>query len=495
MVLACCAIIAVPVGFWLRGRRWRAELDEEIAAIRDAGQPLTWEEVLSARDVPPDYENATLVLMEVFAEDLGPAEGEGTELACDLMCADGSAPSPQALAMAGCHVSDHQAVLDAIDQASELPGASYPIPAYTSPLDLVVPELPAFRKAQMLCGTAAALSAARGDPDGAAASLVRGAQVLRSLGDCPTLIHFLMRAGSASLWVAAVEQSLMLTELPPDALTDLRGAVAAERRSQDLRMAFYAERAMGYSAISGEVPGAGGLRDPRHRTPGWVKEDELLHISHVSDMIEALDLPVHERIDRADALQSRLEERIMAHPRRYVGSAMLLPVLPEVIAEQVRVEALLTAAEVGLAVEQWRMAHGDWPESLDPLVPALLAELPPDPFTGRPLQYTVADDTAIVYSVGADLQDDGGTSLRAAQRAAELKEPYGTAERWDESFALLRPELRGARQRTFAEEVELLELDSWRLEGAGFTPERLRELGFSEEDLQRSGTGESPGAQ
>ena len=43
------------------------------------------------------------------------------------------------------------------------------------------------------------------------------------------------------------------------------------------------------------------------------------------------------------------------------------------------------------------------PETLESLVPELLAAVPADPFDGKPLRYSRED--AVVYSVGEDLKD------------------------------------------------------------------------------------------
>ncbi len=66
------------------------------------------------------------------------------------------------------------------------------------------------------------------------------------------------------------------------------------------------------------------------------------------------------------------------------------------------------AMKVAVALEQYRRAHGDWPSSLEELVPRLLAVVPPDRFDGEPLRYVMVDGQPVLYSVGADRDDDGG---------------------------------------------------------------------------------------
>jgi len=74
----------------------------------------------------------------------------------------------------------------------------------------------------------------------------------------------------------------------------------------------------------------------------------------------------------------------------------------------VRAWARRDAARVGLALELYRAEKGEYPDSLDALAPEYLSEVPPDEFTGKPLQYVMNRDGFIVYSVGPNLSDDGG---------------------------------------------------------------------------------------
>ena len=52
--------------------------------------------------------------------------------------------------------------------------------------------------------------------------------------------------------------------------------------------------------------------------------------------------------------------------------------------------------------------HNKWPATLGELSPQYLPQLPVDPITGRALHYKVDNDRPLVYSVGADGDDDGG---------------------------------------------------------------------------------------
>jgi hypothetical protein len=66
-------------------------------------------------------------------------------------------------------------------------------------------------------------------------------------------------------------------------------------------------------------------------------------------------------------------------------------------------------ARVAVAVERFRLRQQRWPKTLAEVVDAgLLPEVPDDPCNGLKLRYRVLPDRVVIYSVGADLKDDGG---------------------------------------------------------------------------------------
>ena len=72
---------------------------------------------------------------------------------------------------------------------------------------------------------------------------------------------------------------------------------------------------------------------------------------------------------------------------------------------------LLRAAQAALAVERYRLATSfALPDSLRQLTPKYLAAVPEDPYDGKPLRYKkLSPKGYVVYCVGRNRQDDGGT--------------------------------------------------------------------------------------
>ena len=72
-------------------------------------------------------------------------------------------------------------------------------------------------------------------------------------------------------------------------------------------------------------------------------------------------------------------------------------------------QARVNEAQAACALERYRLAHAEYPETLDSLVPQFIEKLPHDVIGGQPLKYRRAPDGQFVlYSVGWNGKDDGG---------------------------------------------------------------------------------------
>jgi hypothetical protein len=91
-----------------------------------------------------------------------------------------------------------------------------------------------------------------------------------------------------------------------------------------------------------------------------------------------------------------------------------LQMLHQELGKAITALALRDAAILGLACGLHRSAYGEYPARLDDLAPQIIDEVPPDPFTGEPFVYRRTDRGFVVYSVGPNLEDDGGVEDRSA---------------------------------------------------------------------------------
>jgi hypothetical protein len=105
-------------------------------------------------------------------------------------------------------------------------------------------------------------------------------------------------------------------------------------------------------------------------------------------------------------------------------SGMLAPAFSQVRFADQASEAQNALLRTVLALRAYWLEHGVYPQALYQLVP-YLAATPKDPFTDRQtLQYQRTGKTYLLYSVGPDGKDDGGTPIRNAQAHSDVERDH-----------------------------------------------------------------------
>jgi hypothetical protein len=144
---------------------------------------------------------------------------------------------------------------------------------------------------------------------------------------------------------------------------------------------------------------------------GWFDQNKL----SLCRMYEKYLLPLVGEQDRRVVSRATMQEANSALKRRDVRpydlfSNMLLPALAGFADKSARAETSVDLARIACALERYRLANGQFPETLDTLTPKFIAKLPHDVISGQPLKYRRTDDGQFVlYSVGSNETDDGGT--------------------------------------------------------------------------------------
>jgi hypothetical protein len=95
--------------------------------------------------------------------------------------------------------------------------------------------------------------------------------------------------------------------------------------------------------------------------------------------------------------------------------------------------ATCRATAAALAAERYRLEHDTLPTSWEQLIPKYLATVPIDPFTSKPLFLKALPDGLVIYSVGPNGIDDGGSIARTVVNEPTL----------DVGFRLWNPAQRG----------------------------------------------------
>ncbi len=92
---------------------------------------------------------------------------------------------------------------------------------------------------------------------------------------------------------------------------------------------------------------------------------------------------------------------------RGLMTKMLMPVFSRAAWSREKTAASLGDARIALALALYKLHHGAYPDSLAQLEQAGF-KLPVDPFGEKPFRYRREGAGFIVYSIGSDMEDQGG---------------------------------------------------------------------------------------
>ncbi len=126
-------------------------------------------------------------------------------------------------------------------------------------------------------------------------------------------------------------------------------------------------------------------------------------------------LPLVDQTNRivAPAALRETQAAVQAQMKHYspykIQALMIFPAISGSVMKFARIQMQVDLVRVACALERYRLAHDQYPETLETLAPQFIAKLPHDIINGQPLHYRRTEDGQFVlYSVGWDETDDGG---------------------------------------------------------------------------------------
>src|SRR5262245_12472281 len=313
-------------------------------------------------------------------------------------------------------------------KAAALPGCSFERDYFLS-IEMPIPELNRMRDVAQLLALDARSKSRRGDGAGAIDDVAAIFGVARHTNE-PMLITMLLSGTIDRLGVAALEDVLAQAAPKPEDLARLSPRDVSYNKA--LQRALQMEEvALGLPLYAAVNTGPGDnfqwLAHDMNPLGRWVLDSPLYRIFFLADDLAAYRRNMKEFQDLAGRpyAEARLdwdrqEQWIKANRAGGILTGLLIPAVQRVAVAAARTDATHRLAQLALAAEAYRAKNGKYPERLQDLTPDFLPPVPADPFTGQPPRLKHDGKDLVLYSVGPDDKDDGGTPWNDSQGKGDI---------------------------------------------------------------------------
>ncbi|MGB9624665.1 MAG: hypothetical protein ACPMAQ_07360 [Phycisphaerae bacterium] len=448
IMVGAVAVFLLALTAWLAwGYVEARQLNAEIARIRAAGEPVTFEDLRSntaspvikpsvetgeADDAGPYYEAALALLRDRDAKPLWDACGAYRDA---LRTSPTSRPTRNVAESVEQLLTDNALALDMLDRGAQCPTCRFNI-GIEFGMGRCLEQLARARAAAKLLAARTLVRASQGRGDEAVESLISLLR-LRRMFDPPITIAYLVEMASVSL---ACEDTAIILELcrPSDAalmrlgdaLLTIDGHRSMETSGRVVERAYaefsgetsnrqtllersvLAERVYGLQCMRDLISDRSGSASAGNGTgplPGqwpaagfWMRPMALRwaaeYLRDLGEFVQLARRPLPEALHTIRG----------SEPARSTFGRLVAPALGKMFVQTGRANAEVGCAAVAIAVERYRRARNRLPASLDELVPEYARSLPTDPFTGKELLYHHDEKGYVVYSIGENGKDDGG---------------------------------------------------------------------------------------
>ena len=457
-------VLAAGGGWWRWGDLAERRLAERVEQLRRDGQPVAPQDL-----VRPGVAGADNAAIDLRAAAALIDSKSDTWQAFQKLDFDQPLPAeaPEVIAKVT-RQAEHRRALALLRQARDKPGADWQMSMRSPLLSTLLPDLGEQRNLSELARAAVLDADGRGDHAAVVEYLRDVLAIGRALDKQPVLVGHLVACAVGAL------DTHLLGRLAPDlqiggaALSgDNAGTVrpAAPRQvrvlidelldeaslREGLLQALRDERVLQLDTaqlladgqLSPAAVGAGKVGPVPLMPRAMILTDARLMLDHTTAVLAA----VERSPDWQSFQQSVPPTPLAGKPAatRHLLATVLLPSYDNAVKTHYQTLAGRRLAAAALALRWYMTEHaGKTPGALEELVPKYLPSVPADPFAagGRPLRYLPGPSRPLVYSVGENGTDEGGSQAPVDPRKT-------SSTRWEQQDAVfsLEPKPSGAEDK------------------------------------------------
>ncbi len=323
-------------------------------------------------------------------------------------------------------LAQYSAILDEVTKASRRPHCVFPI-RYEDNFNALLPHLQPLRNLTRVYRLRALAELEAGQNEAAAEDVLTSLRIIQHLKNEPLLITFLVRAAMLDETIQPIWEGISAHRWNNLQLVRFQEELKKIDQFYGFSLALRGERILSHHTI--------WMSEHRSRIDflidffspmckdcnnfslepyifylfpkGWFCQNALtLDRFYIETFLPAVDWEHHcVSPSKIEAVHQAL--RVKMSPYNIFMRLMM----PRSVSATEPAMSQTSADEAVLActLERYRMAQGDYPPTLDALVPTFVTSLPPDRINCQPLKYRRTNDGKFVlYSVGWNEKDDGG---------------------------------------------------------------------------------------
>lgn len=417
VVVAVLLVAALAVGRLMSQHR----VDEELARIHAAGEPVTPEDLEAFYALPPGFQNTSALWLAAAKAVSQPAyEAEAAMFPIvGAPIRDEHDPGPELPERGRLWVYDlaaekflakHADILATLHEAAAMGGEARFPTTFEDGVGMPLDGQIELRFVARLLAFEREVNLRRGDGHAATGSVRALFALARAFKREPLLIAELYRVTFDGMAIAGLQRLLLLGELSDGDLAALDRDVAALEYHRQFHEALLGERVCMLHNF--DDPDLLGTKPPSGLA--WLlfrPADRAVFLQCMRELIAASAAPDYPSLQTAVDRTQRDITAMMAAPGanwRYPMSKSIIPSVDDFAGAVGRGTARREVARAAIAVERFRRANGHLPNGLKELVPEYLPQALIDPFTGGPLHWVASGDEYRVYSVGHNGLDEGG---------------------------------------------------------------------------------------
>ncbi len=312
---------------------------------------------------------------------------------------------------------------------------------YGQPTTVVAPNFVAVRSVVQTLAQRAHCFFVLGEPDKALVELTQINDFRRILEAAPTrkpitLVAAMMNVAVVGLYADMIAEGLRLHAWHEPQLIALEQQLSQIHLAPDIAETFVDEpmfilrtleassRAELAKLLSGD-PGISSILKLllKYAPRGWFYHYMIFHAQMNRDFASGFDaaneIMSPRKIDKAwRTMQSNIEH---VTPYNFMAS-WWTPNWAKALQRYGFNQTAANEAAVACALERYHLARGEYPESLNALTPQFIEKLPHDLIGDQPLHYRrTGDGSFVLYSIGWNEKDDGGTPAFNAGRSADIE--------------------------------------------------------------------------